>query len=130
MVSCVKVNHYNLQVILKLERRGIFARIGYYCDESSLAGYFVQDIVVAAVIGVVTGWCVGPLLPVAGHWLARSSIVQLLLQISVLALALSSQFFPYSAAAPKRVVLQHSFLTAPMLENGNGNFKFVGFLLR
>ncbi|XXG50237.1 hypothetical protein AAC387_Pa02g4285 [Persea americana] len=80
-------------------------------------GYFVQDIVVAAVIGVVTGWCVGPLLPVAGHWLARSFIVQLLLQISVLALALSSQFFPYSAAAPKRVVLQHSFLTAPMLEN-------------
>lgn len=24
MVSCVKVNHYNLQVILKLERREVF----------------------------------------------------------------------------------------------------------
>lgn len=88
-------------------------------EVSSLVGYFVQDIVVAAVIGTITSWCVGPLLPVVGHWLARSSIVQLLLHISVLALALSSQFFPYSSAAPKRVVLQHTILTANMLENGN-----------
>ncbi|KAI7997041.1 Beta-D-glucosyl crocetin beta-1,6-glucosyltransferase [Camellia lanceoleosa] len=33
-------------------------------------GYFVPDIVVAALTGVVTGWCVGPLIPVLGHWKA------------------------------------------------------------
>lgn len=66
----------------------------------------------AGVIGLVTSWCVGPLIPICGHWLARSSILKFLLQLSVLALALSSQFFPYSIAAPKRVVFQHTFLTA------------------
>ncbi|KAG9446161.1 hypothetical protein H6P81_012289 [Aristolochia fimbriata] len=75
-------------------------------------GYFVPDIIVAAIIGVVTGWCVGPVLPIVGHWLARSRVVQLLLHLSVLALALASQFFPYSEAAPKRVVLQHTFFTS------------------
>ncbi|KAK9120061.1 hypothetical protein Scep_018154 [Stephania cephalantha] len=75
-------------------------------------GYFVADTVVAAVVGVVTGFCVGPLLPVVGHWLARSSIVQFLIHFNVLALALSSQFFPYSKDAPKRLVLQHTFVTA------------------
>ncbi|KAJ0972661.1 hypothetical protein J5N97_020620 [Dioscorea zingiberensis] len=75
-------------------------------------GYFIPDIIVAATIGVVTGWCVGPLVPVAGRWLARSSILQCLVQVSVIALALSSQFFPYSDAAPKRVVIQHRFVTA------------------
>ncbi|KAG6517324.1 hypothetical protein ZIOFF_020709 [Zingiber officinale] len=74
-------------------------------------GYFVQDAVVAAVIGLVTGWCVGPLLPVVGHWLGRSSVLQCLVQVTILALALSSQFFPYSVDAPKRVVLQHTFAT-------------------
>ena len=69
----------------------------------------------AATVGVVTGWCVGPLMPIAGRWLARSSILQFLLQFSVIALALSSQFFPYSDAAPKRVVLQHRFVTAGIL---------------
>jgi hypothetical protein len=67
---------------------------------------------VAAIIGVATGWCVGPLIPVCGHWLARSSILQFLLHLTVLALALSSQFFPYSNDAPKRVVFQNTFLTA------------------
>ncbi|KAM5568193.1 hypothetical protein ABKV19_015984 [Rosa sericea] len=75
-------------------------------------GYFVPDIVVAAVIGVVTSWSVGPLIPICGHWLARSSILQVLLHLSVLGLSLSSQFFPYSTGAPKRVVFQHTFLTA------------------
>lgn len=75
-------------------------------------GYFIPDIIVAGVIGLVTSWCVGPLIPICGHWLARSSILKFLLQLSVLALALSSQFFPYSIAAPKRVVFQHTFLTA------------------
>lgn len=73
-------------------------------------GYFIQDIVVAAVVGVVTGWCMGPMVPIVGHWLAKSSIVRLLIHATVLALALSSQFFPYSTGAPKRVVLQHTFL--------------------
>ncbi|XP_058103302.1 uncharacterized protein LOC131246870 isoform X1 [Magnolia sinica] len=74
-------------------------------------GYFIQDIIVAAVIGIVTGWCFGPVVPIVGHWLARSSIMQFLIHVTVLALALSSQFFPYSNAAPKRLVLQHAFLT-------------------
>lgn len=76
------------------------------------AGYFIQDIVVAAIIGVVTGWCVGPLIPAFGHYLARTSILQFLLQLSILAMAISSQFFPYTMAAPKRVVFQHTFRTA------------------
>ncbi|PIA51174.1 hypothetical protein AQUCO_01100187v1 [Aquilegia coerulea] len=75
-------------------------------------GYFVPDIIVAAVIGLVTGFCVGPLLPVVGHWLARPSILQFLLHFCVLALALSSQFFPYNMGAPKRLVLQHTFVTS------------------
>lgn len=76
------------------------------------AGNYVPDIVVAAIVGVVTGWCMGPLMPICGKWLARSSILQFLLHLSVIALALSSQFFPYSRDAPKRVVFQHTFLTA------------------
>ncbi|KAG7020138.1 Endoplasmic reticulum metallopeptidase 1 [Cucurbita argyrosperma subsp. argyrosperma] len=75
-------------------------------------GYFIPDIVVAATIGVVTSVCVGPLIPVCGHWLARSSILQFLLQLIVIGLAVSSQFFPYSMAAPKRVVLQQTYLTS------------------
>ncbi|KAL5055448.1 hypothetical protein RYX36_036130 [Vicia faba] len=75
-------------------------------------GYYVPDIIVAAVIGLVTGWSVGPLIPICGHWLARSSIVRFLLHLSVLALALSPQFFPYSMSAPKRIVFQHTFRTA------------------
>lgn len=54
----------------------------------------------------------GPLLPVCGHWLARRSIMQFLLHLSVLGLALSSQFFPYTTEAPKRVVFQHTIRTA------------------
>ncbi|XP_023546122.1 endoplasmic reticulum metallopeptidase 1-like isoform X2 [Cucurbita pepo subsp. pepo] len=49
---------------------------------------------------------------VCGHWLARSSILQFLLQIIVIGLAVSSQFFPYSMAAPKRVVLQQTYITS------------------
>ncbi|XP_022962145.1 endoplasmic reticulum metallopeptidase 1-like isoform X2 [Cucurbita moschata] len=49
---------------------------------------------------------------VCGHWLAMSSILQFLLQIIVIGLAVSSQFFPYSMAAPKRVVLQQTYRTS------------------
>ncbi|XP_061360756.1 uncharacterized protein LOC133304724 [Gastrolobium bilobum] len=75
-------------------------------------GHYVPDAIVAALIGIVTGWCMGPLMPICSHWLARSSILQFLLQLSVFALALSSQFFPYTMSAPKRVVFQHTFHTA------------------
>lgn len=81
-----------------------------------LAGYFIPDVIVAAAIGIVTGWCVGPLIPVLGHWLARSAIIKFLLHLTVLSMALSSQFFPYSTDAPKRVVFQHTILTAGIEE--------------
>lgn len=51
-------------------------------------------------------------MPICGHWLARSSILRFLLHLSMLALAISSQFFPYSTTAPKRIVFQHTFRTA------------------
>lgn len=75
-------------------------------------GFYITDIIVAAIIGVITGWCMGPLIPICGSWLARSSILHFLLHLSVLGMALSSQFFPYSSASPKRVVFQHTFLTS------------------
>ncbi|CAJ1935659.1 unnamed protein product [Sphenostylis stenocarpa] len=74
-------------------------------------GHYVPDIIVAALIGIVTGWCAGPLMPICGHWLARSSILQFLLHLSVFALALTSQFFPYTPSAPKRIVFQQTFHT-------------------
>ncbi|TVU39640.1 hypothetical protein EJB05_13069, partial [Eragrostis curvula] len=74
-------------------------------------GYYVPDIIVGAVIGLVVGWCFGPLSPVASRWLSKTSILQGLLQITVVALAISSQLFPYSTGAPKRVVLQHTYVT-------------------
>ncbi|KMZ63040.1 hypothetical protein ZOSMA_42G00800, partial [Zostera marina] len=90
-------------------------------------GYFVPDIVVAAVIGVVTGLCVGPLLPFVSYWLCRPSILKFLLQFTVIALAVSSQFFPYSTEAPKRVVLQHTFRTdnANRIVNSSYDFSVV-----
>lgn len=69
----------------------------------------------AATIGALTGVCVGPILPVIGHWLARSSIMQFLLHATVISMALSSQFFPYTIDAPKRVILQHTVVTAGIL---------------
>ncbi|KAE9454237.1 hypothetical protein C3L33_13862, partial [Rhododendron williamsianum] len=75
-------------------------------------GYFIPDVIVAAAIGIMTGLCVGPLIPVLGHWLARSAIIKFLLHLTVLSMALSSQFFPYSIDAPKRVIFQHTILTA------------------
>ncbi|KAG5521849.1 hypothetical protein RHGRI_034169 [Rhododendron griersonianum] len=74
-------------------------------------GYFIPDVIVAAAIGIMTGLCVGPLIPVLGHWLARSAIIKFLLHLTVLSMALSSQFFPYSIDAPKRVIFQHTILT-------------------
>ncbi|WCJ38750.1 Zn-dependent exopeptidases superfamily protein [Euphorbia peplus] len=75
-------------------------------------GFYVTDIIVAAIVGVVTGWCMGPLLPVCGHWLARPSILRFLLHLTIIGLAFSSRFFPYSNTAPKRVVFQHTIITS------------------
>ncbi|XP_057530899.1 uncharacterized protein LOC130809230 [Amaranthus tricolor] len=88
-------------------------------------GYYLQDIVVAAMVGLVTGWCLGPLLPVIGDWLARSSIMQALVQLSVLALALSSGFFPYSVDAPKRVVMQHTIVTTDSMQILGSSYDFT-----
>ncbi|TQD96736.1 hypothetical protein C1H46_017629 [Malus baccata] len=87
-------------------------------------GYFVPDVVMATTVGAVTGLCVGPLIPICGRWLARSSILQVLLHISVLGLALSSQFFPYSVDAPKRILFQHTFLTADANQVMDSSYDF------
>lgn len=87
-------------------------------------GYFVPDIIVAAIVGIATALCMGPLVPVVSHWLARLSVIQLLLQVTVVTLALSSQFFPYSKDAPKRVVLQHTFLTTDTTTVVESNYEF------
>ncbi|KAL8509627.1 hypothetical protein ACS0TY_016741 [Phlomoides rotata] len=87
-------------------------------------GYFIPDVIVAGVIGLVTGWCFGPLLPIVGKSLAKPSIIQVLLHGSIVALALSSQFFPYSNNAPKRIILQHSIQTTGrnvFVRKQNGN---------
>ncbi|KAF3779202.1 hypothetical protein EJ110_NYTH26025 [Nymphaea thermarum] len=88
-------------------------------------GYFVPDVIVAATIGVVTGWCMGPLVPLIGHFLARSFVIQCCLHLSVAAMALSSQFFPYSTSAPKRVVLQHTYRTADVNRVGDSSYDFA-----
>jgi hypothetical protein len=75
----------------------------------------VPDIIVAAMVGLVVGWSFGPLIPITSRWLAKTSILQCLLQITVVAMAISSQLFPYSTGAPKRVVLQHTFVTGLFL---------------
>ncbi|KAJ8759086.1 hypothetical protein K2173_003324 [Erythroxylum novogranatense] len=87
-------------------------------------GYFIADAVIAATVGAVTGWCVGPLIPIGGRWMARSSILKFLLHVTVLAMALSSQFFPYSTLAPKRVIFQHTFVTAGANEIVESSYDF------
>ncbi|CAA6664062.1 unnamed protein product [Spirodela intermedia] len=100
-------------------------------------GYFIPDIIVAAVVGLVTGLCVGPLLPVVGRWMARSSVVNFLLQVTVVAMAVSSQLFPYSTSAPKRVAFHHTFVTADSGKLLESSYEFsvldansLGFLFK
>ncbi|KAG6405705.1 hypothetical protein SASPL_133297 [Salvia splendens] len=88
-------------------------------------GYFVPDAIVAAVVGLVTGWCLGPCIPVVGKWLAKPRIIQVLLHGSVIAMALSSQFFPYSNDAPKRVVFQHTVQTIDADQVSEVSFDFA-----
>ncbi|CAD5163629.1 unnamed protein product [Musa acuminata subsp. malaccensis] len=108
MIPCVLYSVYYSGFLVQF----LIEKMGMMGSLPQPYGYFVQDAVVAATIGLVTGWCMGPLMPVVGHWLARSSILQCFMQVTIIALALSSQFFPYSLDAPKRVVLQHTFNTA------------------
>ncbi|XP_078441652.1 Zn-dependent exopeptidases superfamily protein [Wolffia australiana] len=100
-------------------------------------GYFLPDIIVAATVGLVTGLCLGPLLPVVCIWLARSSVINFLLQVMVVAMAVSSQLFPYSIHAPKRVGFHHTFLTSDSGKLLGSTYDFtvldsnsVGFLFK
>uniref|UniRef100_A0A453BIE0 Endoplasmic reticulum metallopeptidase 1-like C-terminal domain-containing protein n=1 Tax=Aegilops tauschii subsp. strangulata TaxID=200361 RepID=A0A453BIE0_AEGTS len=89
-------------------------------------GHFVPDIIVGAMVGLVVGWCFGPLAPIVSCWLAKASILHGFLQITVVAMAVSSQVFPYSTGAPKRVVLQHTFVTdASNIVESNYGFSVV-----
>ncbi|KAI4373791.1 hypothetical protein MLD38_011871 [Melastoma candidum] len=111
LVPCIAYSVYFSGFLIQflIEKMGMMGSI------APPYGFFIPDIIVAALIGVGTGWCMGPLIPVCGRWLAKSSILQFLLHLTVVTLALSSQFFPYSKDAPKRVVLQNTYVT----EGGN-----------
>ncbi|XP_020260937.1 endoplasmic reticulum metallopeptidase 1 isoform X1 [Asparagus officinalis] len=120
LVPCLTYNVYfgGFLVQFLIEKMGMMGSL------PKPYGFFIPDIVVAAIIGLVTGWCVGPLIPVAGRWLGKLSILQFLLQVTVLALALSSQIFPYSVAAPKRVLLQHKFATTDAGQIVDSRYEF------
>lgn len=91
----------------------------------------MADIIVGAAVGLVVGWCFGPLVPVSSRWLSKMSILQGLLQITVVALAISSQLFPYSTGAPKRVILQHTYVTGSLfLESQNKNDVFPIYMVQ
>ncbi|KAK3124891.1 hypothetical protein QOZ80_7BG0595620 [Eleusine coracana subsp. coracana] len=61
-------------------------------------GYFVPDIIVGAIVGLVVGWCFGPLAPIASR----------------------------CTGAPKRVVLQHTYVTdANNIMESNYGFSVV-----
>ncbi|KAJ0256174.1 Zn-dependent exopeptidases superfamily protein [Hirschfeldia incana] len=75
-------------------------------------GFYLADVAVAAVIGIVTCFCVGPIIPICERWLAKTSILKFLLHFTLVMFAVSSQFFPYSKDAPKRIALQHTVFSA------------------
>uniref|UniRef100_A0A0E0LJH1 Uncharacterized protein n=1 Tax=Oryza punctata TaxID=4537 RepID=A0A0E0LJH1_ORYPU len=96
---------YSLITLFLIEKMGMMGSL------PKPYGYFVADVIVGSVVGLVVGWCFGPVTPIASRWLAKTSILHGLVQVTVVGLAISSQLFPYSAGAPKRVVLQHTFVT-------------------
>ena len=75
------------------------------------AGFFVPDIIMAAITGCAVSQTVGPLVPFIGQWLSSRHIIQFFLCLSVISSVLSTQMFPYSSLAPKRVLLQHTIET-------------------
>ncbi|ESQ28568.1 hypothetical protein EUTSA_v10018109mg [Eutrema salsugineum] len=107
LVPCLLYSVYfsGILTLLLIEKTGMMGAV------PPPYGFYLADVAVAAVIGIVTGLCVGPIIPICDRWLAKSSILKFLLHFSVVMLAVSSQFFPYSKDAPKRVVLQHTFIT-------------------
>ncbi|CAH9132068.1 unnamed protein product [Cuscuta epithymum] len=103
----------------------VLEKMGMSGSNPSPYGYFIPDVLVAATIGFVSGWCVGPLIPIVGQHLARQSIMQFLLHIGVLFLAMSSQFFPYSTEAPKRVIFQHTIWNAGSSQILSSSYDFA-----
>ena len=65
----------------------------------------------AAITGCALSQSVGPLVPIIGQWLSSRHTIQFFLCFSVISSVLSSQMFPYSSLAPKRVLLQHTIET-------------------
>ncbi|KAL8161710.1 hypothetical protein V2J09_013199 [Rumex salicifolius] len=104
LAYCVHFGGFLVQFLIE--------KMGMVGSPPSPYGFYIQDIIVAAVVGLATGWSVGPILPIISHWLARLSIIKFLLQVSVVMMAISSQLFPYNTEAPKRVVLQHTVITS------------------
>lgn len=107
LVPCLLYSLYfgGILTLLLIEKTGMMGAI------PPPYGFYLADVAVAAVIGIVTGLCLGPIIPICDRWLAKSSILKFLLHFTVVMLAVSSQFFPYSKDAPKRVVLQHTFIS-------------------
>ncbi|KAL4192488.1 hypothetical protein AMTRI_Chr06g194510 [Amborella trichopoda] len=115
------------QKSLRYGDKWLFCVHYFYMSETLflfITGFFIPDIIIASAVGIVTGWCVGPIVPIVGHWLARSNIVQFMLHISVAMMAISSQFFPYSTSAPKRLVLQHTFQTSDASQILDSSYEF------
>ncbi|CAH2065845.1 unnamed protein product [Thlaspi arvense] len=118
LVPCLLYSLYfgGILVLLLIEKSGMMGAI------PPPYGFYLADVAVAAVIGIVTGLCLGPIIPICDRWLAKSSILKFLLHFSVVMLAVSSQFFPYSKDAPKRVILQHTFFSAGGNEITGSNY--------
>uniref|UniRef100_A0A1J3FIN3 Endoplasmic reticulum metallopeptidase 1 n=1 Tax=Noccaea caerulescens TaxID=107243 RepID=A0A1J3FIN3_NOCCA len=118
LVPCIVYSIYfgGILALLLIEKTGMMGAV------PPPYGFYLADVVVAAVIGLTTGLCLGPIIPICDRWLAKSSILKFLLHFSVVMLAVSSQFFPYSKDAPKRVVLQHTFFSAGGNEITGSNY--------
>lgn len=85
----------------------------FVCEKMGAAGTLplplgplVPDIIVAVLCGALTALCIAPLVPVLRRWFGHPWVVRLLLYASILASVLCCRLFPYSSAAPKRLVLQ------------------------
>ncbi|KAL0701083.1 hypothetical protein Bca4012_057205 [Brassica carinata] len=118
LVPCLLYSVYfsGILALLLIEKTGMMGAV------PPPYGFYLADVAVAAVIGIVTGLCVGPIIPICGRWLAKASILKFLLHFTVVMLAVSSQLFPYSKDAPKRVILQHTFFSAGGNEITGSNY--------
>jgi hypothetical protein len=87
--------------------------------------FYVADAILAVVVGFFVSLAVSPLLPILGNWIAKPPAIRFLLYLSIGSAAISSQLFPYSAAAPKRVVMGHSFRTSGPDEVLKSSYNFA-----